>query len=142
MIRIYGGNVTEGMQDGVEVGTEENPIVFDGMYPAFNGSVSLTKTFAIRTDGETVSNIAVYVAALDNNFVNTKFKIIINSSISSNYNIIKFSDYEIAIPRINNKNTLFQLIAFASGDENVSISPDYSIKLYIVAAKNVLKIPN
>lgn len=148
MIRIYGGTVTEGLTDGVEVGTEENPILFNGLYPAPNGEATKTLTYAVRTDGETVKDVAFVVAMLDGNAkdmdANGEIYIFPYSYISypicwyKEKYILALNPQTLLFKAVHDTNQIFTIRAKAKGSENASTMPDLRGKLYMIPTSSIL----
>lgn len=133
MIRIYGGSVTEGAEDGTEVGTAENPILFDGLYPGFGGEASKKITFAIRTDGEIIPDICLIVGALDSNATTIEpsprlFKI----SGAMGYSILAINACTLLFKQLHGKNQVFKIEVTVIGSEDAAPTVDLRGKLYII----------
>lgn len=148
MIRIYGGAITEGLNDGIEVGTEENPILFDGLYPAPNGEATKELSFAIRSDGEVVNDVCLVVAMLDETGKDTdinseifRFSYYYNMYPTTIYNknkILAINPQTLLFKEINATNQIITIKAMAKGTEDTSVMPDLRGKVYIISASAIM----
>lgn len=148
MIRIYGGTVTEGDTDGVEVGTEENPILFNGLYPALTGEAIKTLKLAVRTDGESVYDVGLVVAMLDREYqdIDKNGEIYVfpytgSYVVGGMYKpnkIIALNPQTLFFREINGANQLFEIKAKAKGTEESNGLPDTRGGLYIIPASSIL----
>lgn len=129
MIRFY-KNGTDGMQDGEEIsnGDLSNPAIFDDLYPAVGGDITIIRDIHIRADaGETYRCVFVGIAT-NNEKVYMKINSMADqSSLYYTYASNGDSVYICFIPVVGDINLKITLQIMALGGENNT--PDTSAKI-------------
>lgn len=137
MIRFY-KNGTDGMQDGEEIsnGDLSNPAIFDGLYPAVGGDITITRDIHIRADTEEVYQNVFVGITTDDEKVYMKIKKMAEQSyiqhmVGSNGATV----YIYFIPILGDTNLKITLQIMALGSENNT--PDTSAK---IIARSLLEV--
>lgn len=136
-LRFY-KNGTTGMQDGEEIsnGDLSNPVVFDGLYPAAGGSITIKRKLHIRADaGELYKCVFVGITTEAEKVYMMITYMQGESHIYYTYASNGDSVYICFIPNVGDTNIEITLQIIALGGENDI--PDVNAK---IVAKSLLEV--